>query len=93
MNHQTTIDFTATEQARLQKQTEAVLKVMRDGRWRTYDQIQAEMEVYAGTPSISARLRQLRNELGYTVDRRRTGNRGLYEYRVTGACRHESCDQ
>ena len=57
---------------------------MRDGAWRTLD----EISVAVGAPpaSVSARLRDLRKEKfgAHLVERRSRGERGrgLYEYRV-----------
>lgn len=73
------------DHARLTGQLQRVADVMRDGRWRTY----AEIEAVTGDPpqSISARLRDLRKEKfgGFTVERRirdEARSAGLWEYRV-----------
>lgn len=71
--------------ARLTGQLERVWTLMRDGQWRTLDEIVA---VTGGTTaSVSARLRDLRKPRfgGYTVARRARGDRqrGLFEYQVT----------
>jgi len=75
------------DSARLSRQLEAVLAVMRDGKWRTFAEIGVEM-AERGTPAaseagISARLRDLRKVRfgGHRVDRRRRDG-GLHEYRV-----------
>lgn len=72
-------DFT-----RLNTQLRAVRDLMRDGTWRSLNQI----AVATGYPeaSLSARLRDLRKlKFGlHTVQRRRAGEgRGTFEYRVT----------
>lgn len=68
------------ERERLAKLLGRVLDVMRDGRFRTFAEIQA---VTGGTEtSISARLRELRAN-GFTVEKRER-SRGLWEYRLTG---------
>lgn len=67
--------------ARLSKQREAVLDLMRDGKWRTL----AEISAATGAPeaSASARLRDLRKERygSYTVDRSYVSH-GLWRYRL-----------
>jgi hypothetical protein len=73
-------DFT-----RLNTQLRAVRDLMRDGTWRSLNQI----AVATGYPeaSLSARLRDLRKlKFGlHTVQRRRAGEgRGTFEYRVLG---------
>lgn len=71
----------AHDEARLISQLARVQTLMRDGRWRTLDNIQ---EAIGGSlPGVSARLRDLRKTKfgGYTVQRRRVGG-GLFEYRV-----------
>ena len=73
-------DFT-----RLNTQLRAVRDLMRDGTWRSLNQIATA----TGYPeaSLSARLRDLRKlKFGlHTVQRRRAGEgRGTFEYRVLG---------
>lgn len=69
---------------RLHTQLRNVLACMKDGQWRTLDEISS----LTGAPStsVSARLRDLRKPKfgGYTVERRARGERcaGLFEYRV-----------
>jgi hypothetical protein len=65
---------------RLADQTRAVASLMMDGQRRTLREI-AEAANCLET-SASARLRQLRNEYGWTVNRARRGDpkRGLFEY-------------
>lgn len=69
---------------RLTGQLGRVYSLMKDGRWRTLDEIHQE----TGDPhaSISAQLRNLRKDRfgGHSVFRRTRGDRrlGLYEYRV-----------
>lgn len=70
------------DQDRLSKQLGRVFELMRDGEWRTLDQVQA----FAGgrEAAVSARLRDLRKPRfgGYCVERRRVGVGGNWEYRV-----------
>jgi len=69
------------DDARLKGQILRVFDLMKDGAWRTLDEIAKE----TGDPpaSISAQLRHLRKPRfgGHTVERRYCG-RGLYKYRV-----------
>ena len=66
---------------RLSGQIKRVYDVMRDGRWRTLN----EISNLTGDPhaSISTRLRDFRKEKfgGHTVNRRYIDN-GLYEYQL-----------
>jgi len=66
---------------RLAKQLNAVFQLMKDGEWRTLNEI-ASTTNYPHA-SVSACLRDLRKERfgAYTVDRKYLGN-GLYAYRV-----------
>jgi len=72
------------DHGRLTAQNLRVWQVMRDGRWRTLQEIAEQ----TGDPeaSISARLRDLRKPRfgGHAVDRRSRGerSRGLFEYRL-----------
>ena len=68
---------------RLSKQREAVLDLMRDGRWRTLAEISASTS--APEASVSARLRDLRKQRygSYQVDRAHV-SRGLWRYRIAG---------
>lgn len=69
---------------RLKAQLWRVLRVMKDGVWRTL----FEIESLTGDPaqSVSARLRDFRKEQfgAHTVNRRRRGEgrRGLFEYQL-----------
>lgn len=69
--------------ARVSKQREAVLDLMRDGKWRTL----AEISTATGAPeaSASARLRDLRKKRygEYQVDRSYVSH-GLWRYRIAG---------
>jgi len=74
---------------RLDRQLDKVRALMLDGEWRTLDDISYHWAVrgfYFSTPSISARLRELRKS-GFIVDRKRIGapERGLFAYRVSKA--------
>lgn len=81
MSKQRTIKF---EAPRLNRQLDRVRSLMNDGVWRSLDAIRYELDqtfdCQASTPSISARLRDLRKE-GYTVERKQV-KPGLFEYRV-----------
>jgi hypothetical protein len=72
----------ALDHDRLTKQLGRVWSAMKDGRWRTLN----ELADATGDPhaSISAQLRHLRKPRfgGYTVERRRRGTGGTYEYRL-----------
>lgn len=79
MNTETFIE--ERDGARIGKQREVVLDLMRDGKWRTL----AEIAAATGAPeaSASARLRDLRKERygSYTVDRSYVSH-GLWRYRL-----------
>lgn len=70
------------DHSRLASQLAEVKKLMSDGEWRTLDDI--AFIVPASIASISARLRDLRKERfgSHTVDRRRTPEPGVFEYRL-----------
>lgn len=76
---------------RLTGQWRVVFLVMRDGVWRTLDEVQEVIALGGGEyyplQSISARLRDFRKaRFGrHTVERRRRGkpSAGLFEYRLT----------
>ena len=74
-------DLTEQDEIRLTGQIQRVFDCMKDGQWRTLNNIAA----VTGDPhaSVSAQLRHLRKkEFGsHTVDRRHVGN-GLYEYQL-----------
>lgn len=74
----------AFDQDRLEKQIGRVWDAMKDGRYRTLEQIHAITG--DSTASISAQLRNLRKARfgGYEVQKQHRGDRslGLYEYRV-----------
>lgn len=74
----------AVDQPRLMRQHERVREAMRDGAWRTLDEI-AEMTKDPAA-SISAQLRHLRKPRfgSWIVEKRARGDRlrGLYEYRL-----------
>jgi hypothetical protein len=69
----------AEDYERLNRQADAVFRLMQDGRWRSL----AEIAAVTGHPpaSISARLRDFRKRRfgGHIVERRCEGN-GLYRY-------------
>jgi hypothetical protein len=68
--------------ARLTAQLDAVRELMKDGQWRTLQQIAAA--VGAPEASVSARLRDLRKERfgAWTVERQHVGG-GLFHYKVS----------
>ncbi len=72
------------DDARLTGQIRRVWAVMRDGNWRTVNEICRLTGDPA--PSVLAQLGHLRKEKfgAYLVDRRRVTETGLYEYRVGG---------
>lgn len=68
---------------RLMAQQIRILDLMRDGAWRTLQEI---ADVTGDpTPSISAQLRHLRKRKfgSHVVEKRHVGN-GLYQYRIVG---------
>ena len=73
------------DQPRLARQHERIRDLMRDGAWRTLDEIASA----TGDPaaSVSAQLRHLRKARfgGWTVEKRARSDRerGLYEYRLS----------
>ncbi len=71
----------AEDGERLSKQLERVYFLMRDGRWRTLEEIAGATG--DSMQSVSARLRDLRKPKfgGHTVERDRLG-RGLFAYRL-----------
>jgi hypothetical protein len=75
----------ALDHDRLTKQLGRVWDAMKDGGWRTLN----ELADVTGDPhaSISAQLRHLRKPRfgGYNVERRRRGVSGTFEYRVLTA--------
>jgi len=62
----------AFDRERLNAQQKRVFSLMADGQWRTLDEIRTVTK--DPEASISARLRDLRNKYGLTVDRRRRGD-------------------
>ena len=69
---------------RLTGQILRIFNCMKDGKWRTFD----EIKIITGDPqaSISAQLRHLRKERfgEHTIEKRSRGNRlvGLFEYKL-----------
>ncbi len=67
---------------RLTAQYWSVFSLMADGQWRTLDEISRRLGG-APTPSISARLRDMRKKrFGEHLVERKYIQRGLYSYRV-----------
>lgn len=77
------------DRARLTGQLAAMFQLMKDGHWRTVDEIAGA--IGAPSLSVSANLRNLRKERfgGHTVNRRWRGHRSnaLSEYQVIPAVR------
>jgi hypothetical protein len=77
----------ALDGERLGKQLGATIIAMAEGKWMTLAEISAAIyfafEIHAPEASVSARLRQMRNEHNWIVQRRRRGDpkAGLWEYR------------
>lgn len=75
---------TPADDKRLAGQIERVATVMRDGVWRTLDEL--AQAAHAPAASVSAQLRNLRKERfgAHTVNKRRRGvaEAGLYEYQL-----------
>lgn len=96
MNEQPLLDFEgatyepAQDRVRLTGLLRDTFNIMRDGRWRTLDEIRvllaAECDRATSDASISARLRDFRKaeKGGHTVHRRRRGNaaKGIHEYKL-----------
>lgn len=72
-------DVSAEDAKRLTGLLARVADFMADGRWHTLPEI--ARAVNGMEASVSARLRQLRNDHGWTVERRRTDKPGIFEYR------------
>jgi hypothetical protein len=74
----------AADGRRLSRQLRTIFDTMKDGHWRSPEEIEAVTGV--GWASASARLRDLRKEKfgAFRVHRQRRGDaeRGLFEYRV-----------
>lgn len=69
------------DEERLKTQLFSVWGLMRDGKWRTLEEI--SNAVYCPQASVSARLRDFRKRKfgGHTVERAYAG-RGLFKYRL-----------
>ena len=74
----------ACDTDRLSTQMLKITSLMADGWWHTLQEIGEAVD--APEASVSARLRDLRKVRfgGFTVERRRRGDGGLFEYRVAG---------
>lgn len=71
------------DSARLLTLLERVRNLMCDQKWRSLKEI---VQAVGGSEAgVSARLRQLRTEFHYTIEKRREGNprAGLWVYRLT----------
>jgi len=71
------------DQERLESQLSRVFKFTLDKNWHTLREISDAC--HGSEASVSARLRDIRNQLNYNVERRRRGDphSGLFEYRVS----------
>jgi hypothetical protein len=92
--------LTPTDEKRLTKQRDAVLKLMLSGNWLTLSELSQLLEREYGRKfpeaSVSARLRDLRKRRygSYRVDhRRRVDSGGWWEYRVREAEREAAKKQ
>lgn len=66
---------------RLKGQLSRVYNLMRDGRWRTLDEIASQAR--GSVPAVSARLRDLRKaKYGSHVVGRESVGRGLFRYKL-----------
>lgn len=73
------------DSARLSGQIAAIYELMKDGVWRTLEEIERAFDSRYGQASISAQLRNLRKKpLSMTVLKRRRGEpgHGLFEYQL-----------
>ena len=81
--------YTSADKARLTGQLAAIFALMKDGHWRTVDEIAGA--IGAPATSVSADLRHLRKERfgKHTVNRRWRGHRSnaLSEYQLIPAVR------
>lgn len=77
----------ALDKARLDNQSLCLVRAMREGRWMTFAELQAN-GVPGQQPSISARIREVRQWMHETargtisVRQRENAPRGLNEYRM-----------
>ena len=70
----------AIDVPRLASLRERIRDLMLDQKWRTLAGI---VSIVGGSEAgASARLRELRNDFKYQIDRRRVGESGLHEYRM-----------
>jgi hypothetical protein len=78
------------DRARLTGQIKRVFACMKDGAWRTLEEIQTETK--DPQASISAQLRHLRKDRfgGHAVEKRARGDRGngLWEYKLNVSKQH-----
>ena len=69
--------------------TEAVRRVMQEADWITPYQVQRAVEQLTGTwhsdSSVTARIRELRAEFGYEVERRKMDGARSFQYRLVKA--------
>lgn len=75
------------DKKRLTGQLEAIYKLMKDGVWRSVDEIHEQTGKRFPHNSIQGNLRNLRKPSfgSYNVERRRRGDTNLSEYRVKDA--------
>lgn len=76
----------AQDDSRLNTQLGQVWAVIKDGKWRTIEEISEEMPRRGPHPSVSAQLRHLRKKRfgAHLIEKRPRGDRsnGLFEYRL-----------
>lgn len=79
-------DVTEKEQKKMSKARLEVFEIMKDGKWRTIDQIQAA-GVNAPPQSITIYLRSFREKQygGYFVNRRKLAGTRVFQYQVEPA--------
>ena len=79
-------DLTGADVKRLSSSKWRTFDVMKDGEWRTFDRITAEILRRTGEndrPSTVERMvRYLRDLEGWTVEKQRDGDGGVWEYRL-----------
>lgn len=70
------------DKERLTGQLKAIKTLIADGKWYTLAEI--SHQTGAGEASVSAQLRNLRKPEfgGYTIEKQRRGESGLFEYRL-----------
>lgn len=70
------------------RQLKAVRDILSDGDWWTFDRLKVSMlnsGIGISEAGVSARLRDLRKPCygGHVIDRRATGRKGIFEYKMS----------